>query len=387
MGARTLPVSLADIEAAAARLDGVAVRTPLLRLPCEGEVYVKPESLQRTGSFKFRGAFNALASTPFAAIERGVVADSSGNHAQGVAAAAALHGVPATIVMPENAAPVKVARTAAFGAEIVRCANSSEERQRVAAEIRDTRSLEYIPPVRRRADHRRPGDGGARDRAATFPSVATVVVCVGGGGLISGVSTAVKALCPNARVIGVEPELAADAQESLREGRIVTWPAADVTRTICDGVRTQALGELTFATIAALVDEIVTVPEEAVLEAMRWLALEAKLLVEPTAALTAGGAPSRAVRRRTGRWCSCVSGGNVDPALGCGRARRRAAVALSSVDRLPGAQLRVIAEQPFVEVVELAGAGDRRPCADALVVGWRAARRRACSRPSSSPSP
>ena len=356
MGARTLPVSLADIEAAAARLDGVAVRTPLLRLPGEGEVYVKPESLQRTGSFKFRGAFNALASTPFAAIERGVVADSSGNHAQGVAAAASLHGVPATIVMPENAAPVKVARTAAFGAEIVRCANSSEERQRVAA--RDPRhALTRVhPPVRRRTHHRRPGHGGARDRAG--PSrVATVVVCVGGGGLISGISTAVRALYPNARVIGVEPELAADAQESLREGRIVTWPAADVTRTICDGVRTQALGELTFATIAALVDEIVTVSEEAVLEAMRWLALEAKLLVEPTAALTLAALRAGAVVAADGPIVLAVSGGNVDPALAAAVLAGKRRSPARSVDRHPGAQFRVIAEQPLVEAVELAGAG------------------------------
>jgi threonine dehydratase len=290
------------------------VRTPLLRLPCEGEVYVKPESLQRTGSFKFRGAFNALASTPFAAIERGVVADSSGNHAQGVAAAAALHGVPATIVMPENAAPVKVARTAAFGAEIVRCANSSEERQRVAAEIRDRRSLEYVPPfddARIIAGQGTVGLEIARD----LPEVDTVVVCVGGGGLISGVSTAVKALCSGARVIGVEPELAADAQQSLREGHIVTWPAAAVTRTICDGVRTQALGELTFATMAALVDEIVTVSEEAVLEAMRWLALEAKLLVEPTAALTLAALRTGAVVLPDGPMVLVISGGNVDPSL------------------------------------------------------------------------
>jgi threonine dehydratase len=308
-----LPVSLADIEAAARRLDGVAVRTPLLRLPLDGEVYVKPESLQRTGSFKFRGAFNALASMPFEAIERGVVADSSGNHAQGVAAAAALHGVPATIVMPENAAPVKVARTAGWGAEIVRCANSSDERQRTAAEIRDARSLEYIPPfddVRIIAGQGTVGLEIARE----LPAIATVVVCIGGGGLISGVATAVKALCPGARVIGVEPELAADAQQSLREGRIVSWPAADVTRTICDGVRTQALGELTFTTIAALVDEIVTVPEAAVLEAMRWLALEAKLVVEPTGALTLAALKTGAVAI-DGPLVLVVSGGNVDPAL------------------------------------------------------------------------
>ncbi len=307
------PVSLADIESAARRLDAVAVRTPLLRLALEGEVYVKPESLQRTGSFKFRGAFNALASTPFAVIERGVVADSSGNHAQGVAAAASLLGIPATIVMPENAAPVKVARTARWGAEIVRCANSSDERRRVAAEISDARSLEYIPPfddVRIIAGQ---GTVGL-EVAQSLADVATIVVCVGGGGLISGIATAVKALLPSARVIGVEPELAADAQESLREGRIVSWPAEDVTRTICDGVRTQALGELTFATISALVDEIVTVSDDAVLDAMRWLALEAKLLVEPTGALTLAALQTGVVSIG-GPTVLVASGGNVDPAL------------------------------------------------------------------------
>ena len=128
------------------RLEGVAVRTPLLRLPLGDDLYVKPESLQRTGSFKFRGAYNALSSTPRERLANGVVADSSGNHAQGVAAAAALLGLRATIVMPDNAAPVKVARTAAWGAEIVRCASSSDERQRLAAELREERGLEYIPP-------------------------------------------------------------------------------------------------------------------------------------------------------------------------------------------------------------------------------------------------
>jgi threonine dehydratase len=291
----------------------VAVRTPLLRLPLDGDVYVKPESLQRTGSFKFRGAYNALVSTPFEKIERGVVADSSGNHAQGVAAAAALVGVPATIVMPENAAPVKVARTAAWGAEIVRCANSSDERQRVAAEIRDTHGLEYVPPFDDGRIIAGQGTVGL-EIAQALPDVRTVVVCIGGGGLVSGVATAVRALCPNARIVGVEPELAADAQQSLREGRIVTWPAADVTRTICDGVRTQALGELTFAIISALVDEIVTVPEAAVLEAMRWLAFEAKLLVEPTGALALAALQTGAVASE-GPTVLVVSGGNVDPAL------------------------------------------------------------------------
>jgi threonine dehydratase len=309
----SLPVTLADVEAAARRLDGVAFRTPLLRLPLGDDLYVKAESLQRTGSFKFRGAYNALSATPPAALEHGVVADSSGNHAQGVAAAAALLGVRATIVMPENAAPVKVARTAAWGAEIVRCANSGDERQRVAAELRERRALEYIPPF----DDLRiiAGQGTAGlELAQQLPELALVVVPVGGGGLISGVATAVKALCPEARVIGVEPELAADAQQSLREGRIVSWPAADVSRTICDGVRTQALGELTFAAVSALVDEIVTVSDEAVLGAMRRLALEAKLIVEPTGALTLAAVESGAVTV-DGPTALVVSGGNVDPAL------------------------------------------------------------------------
>ena len=306
-------MSLHEIEEAAQRLDGVAVHTPLLRLPVDEDVYIKPESLQRTGSFKFRGAYNALASTPFSRIERGVVADSSGNHAQGVAAAAALHGVPATIVMPANAAPVKVARTAAWGAEIVRCSDSTDERKRMAAAIRDERSLEYIPPfddVRIIAGQ---GTVGL-EIARALPDVTTVVVCIGGGGLVSGVATAVKALCPAARVIGVEPALAADAQESLRRGHIVSWDAADVTRTICDGVRTQEIGELNFAVISALVDEIVTVSEEAVIEAMRWLALEAKLVVEPTGALTLAALRTGAIAL-DGPTALVISGGNVDPAF------------------------------------------------------------------------
>ncbi len=317
----SLPVSLADIEAAARLLDGIAVRTPSLRLPFDGEVYVKPESLQRTGSFKFRGAYNALASTPRARIEVGVLADSSGNHAQGVAAAASLLGVPATIVMPENAVPLKVARTAAWGAEIVRCGNSSDERERAVAEIRAERGLEYIPPFDDARIIAGQGTVGL-EIVQSLADVATVVVPVGGGGLISGVATAVKALCPGARVIGVEPELAADACESLREGRIVRWPAEDVIRTVCDGVRAQALGELTFATISTLVDEIVTVPDEAVLEAMHWLALEAKLVVEPTGALTLAAVQTGAVAIG-GPTVLVVSGGNVDPALAASIIGRR----------------------------------------------------------------
>ena len=313
MSTSPLPVSIAEVEAAANRIAPLAVRTPLLRLAVDGEVHVKPESLQRTGSFKFRGALNALSSMPRERLARGVVADSSGNHAQGVAAAARLLGVSATIVMPENAVPLKVERTRALGAEIVRCGSSSGERERVAAELRDRRGLEYVPPfddVRIIAGQGTVGLELAQD----LPDVTTVVVCVGGGGLISGVATAVKALCPGARVIGVEPVLAADAQESLRTGARVRWSAEDVSRTVCDGVRTQQLGEITFEVISRLVDDIVTVDDDAVLDAMRWYAVEAKLMVEPTGALTLAALQTGAVVA-DGPTVLVASGGNADPAL------------------------------------------------------------------------
>ena len=227
--------------------------------------------------------------------------------------------------MPENAAPVKVERTARWGAEIVRCGNSSEQRRRAAAEIRDERGLEVHPAVRRPRIIAGQGTVGL-EIVSDLPEVATVVVCIGGGGLISGIATAVKTLRPGVRVVGVEPELAADAQASFREGRIVTWPAADVARTICDGVRSQALGQLTFASITALVDEIVTVSDDAVLDAMRWLALEAKLLVEPTGALTVAAALSGAVQPE-GPTVLVLSGGNASRrcSLACSKADAREA--------------------------------------------------------------
>ena len=308
-----MPVSLEDLQAAAERIQGVAIRTPLIHLPLDGEYFAKPENLQRTGSFKFRGAYNALASLSAEARARGVVADSSGNHAQGVAAAAKLLGIPATIVIPENAPPIKVERTRAWGAEIVRCPNPSDERMRVARELRDARNLEYIAPFDDARIIAGQGTSGL-EIAQDLPDVQNVLVCVGGGGLISGVAVAVKALCPNARVIGVEPELAADAQESFRTGHRVSWGADRVTRTICDGVRTQGIGELNFAVMTRLVDDIVTVSDEAVLDAMRWYALEAKLAVEPTGALTLAAVRSGAIKLE-GKSVLMISGGNFDPAL------------------------------------------------------------------------
>jgi threonine dehydratase len=307
-------VTLAAIRAAAERLRGITVRTPLVGFgPPADRRFLKAESLQPIGAFKLRGAYVAIASLRREALARGVITYSSGNHAQGVARAARLMGAPAVVVMPSDAPELKRERVAADGAEIVVVGTASDERQRVAEEIAARRGLAIIPPFD--DDRIIAGQGTVGlEISRDLSEVATVVVCVGGGGLISGIATAVKALCPGARVVGVEPELAADAQASFREGRIVTWPAAEVTRTICDGVRTQALGELTFASIAALVDEIVTVSDEDVLEAMRWLALEAKLLVEPTAALTLAALRTGAVVA-DGPVVLVVSGGNVDPAL------------------------------------------------------------------------
>ena len=200
---------------------------------------------------------------------KGVVADSSGNHAQGVACAAHLFGVPATIVIPKNAPPIKVARTRAWGAEIVRCENSSIDRERVCQAFVESHGYTRVPPF----DH--PwivaGQGTVGlEIAHDLPEVANVLVCVGGGGLLSGITTALRALCPDAQLIGVEPELAADARASLAAGRVERWDAALTTRTVADGVRTQNLGELPFALIQNRVAGIVTVSEADILAATRW---------------------------------------------------------------------------------------------------------------------
>jgi threonine dehydratase len=307
-----LPVSFEDVTAAAQRIAGQAVRTPLLRLPVAGEIYAKCENLQRTGSFKFRGAYNAVASLLERGGDvRGVVADSSGNHAQGVAAAAHLLGVKSCIVIPYNAPAIKVQRTAAWGAEVLRCPDASDERMAVAMQIRDDRGWAYIAPFDNADVIAGQGTAGL-EICEDLRDVETVLVCVGGGGLLSGIVTAVKSVAPNARVIGVEPELAADAQESFRSGRRVSWDASLVTRTVCDGVRTQGIGALNFQIISALVDDIVTVPEAAILTAMRFYALEAKLAVEPTGALTLAALQSGAVQAQ-GKTVCLVSGGNFDP--------------------------------------------------------------------------
>lgn len=310
-------VTLADIRAAAERLRGIAIRTPLVAFgPPEARRYLKAESLQPIGAFKLRGAYVAVASLSAEALARGVITYSSGNHAQGVARAARLLGAPAVVVMPSDAPAVKRDRVAADGAEIVVVGTASDERQRVAEEIAAQRGLAVIPPFD--DDRIIAGQGTVGlEIAEDLPDLAVVLVPVGGGGLASGVATAIKALRPGARVIGVEPELAADAHESLERGQIVAWPADLVSRTIADGTRTQALGARTFAHLRAHLDSIVTVSEAEIAAGVRLAAERSRLVVEPSGALGIAAMAFRGAElgldRVGGSVVAIVSGGNVDP--------------------------------------------------------------------------
>jgi threonine dehydratase len=316
-GAPAPLVDLAAIRRAAATLHGVAARTPLVPLGDPARRHLlKAESLQPIGAFKIRGAYNAAASLAPEERARGLITYSSGNHAQGVARAARLLGVPAVIVMPENAPAIKRDRVLADGAEVVTVGNASAERETVARRLAAERGLALIPPYD--DDRIIAGQGTCGlEIAEDLPDLAAVLVPVGGGGLASGVAAAVKAVRPRARVIGVEPALAADARDSLARGEIVAWSAADVSRTIADGTRTQALGVRTFAHLRALLDGIVVVDEDEIAAAVRIVAEEARLVVEPSGALGIAAlrfhAREAGLEDAAGPVVCVVSGGNVDP--------------------------------------------------------------------------
>lgn len=310
-------VGLDRIRAAAGLLRGVTARTPLVAFgdPARGQL-LKAESLQPIGAFKLRGAYVAVASLGPDELRRGVITYSSGNHAQGVARAARLLGCAAVVVMPEDAPAIKRTRVLADGAEVVIVGAASSERQAVAERLAAERGLTIIPPFD--DDRIIAGQGTCGlEIAEDVEDLGLVLVPVGGGGLASGVAAAVKALRPAARVIGVEPELAADASESLVLGRIVEWSAADVSRTIADGTRTQALGIRTFAHLRALLDGIVTVSEAEIAAAVRLAAEEARLVVEPSGALAIAAlrfhADEMGLALIRGAVVGVVSGGNVDP--------------------------------------------------------------------------
>jgi threonine dehydratase len=310
-------VGIDAIRAAATTLHGVATRTPLVAFGRpEARQFLKAESLQPIGAFKIRGAYVAVASLTEEERRRSVITYSSGNHAQGVARAARLLGARAVVVMPSDAPSLKKARVEADGAQVIVVGTSSEERQAVAEELAAERGLSIIPPFD--DDRIIAGQGTVGlEIAEDLPDVAAVLVPIGGGGLASGVAAAIKALVPSARVVGVEPELAADARQSLREGRIVRWPAADVSRTIADGTRTTAIGQRNFAHLSRLLDDIVTVSELEIAAGVRLAAEESRLVVEPSGALTvaalAFGSVEAGLAGIDGPIVAVVSGGNIDP--------------------------------------------------------------------------
>jgi threonine dehydratase len=316
-------VNLKTIRAAAQRIAGVAVKTPLVRAPFEGaagrgfgrEIWLKAESFQPIGSFKLRGAANKILQLTRDEIARGVITYSSGNHAQGVAYAAREVGAKAVIVMPSNAPAIKRAATLALGAEVVDVGLASSERLAKAEELIRAHGYVVVPPY----DDEQIIAGQATcglEIVETLPEVDLVLSPVSGGGLLSGTATAVKLLRPETKVFGVEPELAGDTAESFRTGRIVTWPAELTSRTIADGLRTQSVGERNFAHIRAYVDGIITVTEAEIRAAMRAIVATARLVPEPSGAVTTAALLFHQAELPPYRNAvAVVSGGNVDPRM------------------------------------------------------------------------
>jgi threo-3-hydroxy-L-aspartate ammonia-lyase len=309
-------VSIDEIRAAAERLDGIATRTPLIEFPLlEPRLLVKPESLQPTGSFKVRGAYAAISAIPAAERSRGVAAHSSGNHAQAVAYAAALLGIPATVVIPSSAPAVKVAAARGYGATIVTSEPSLAARIAAADELVARHGYTLIPPFDDRAVIAGQGTIGL-EIAADCPDADLVLCPVSGGGLVSGIAAAIAAACPRAKVVGVEPALAADARDSFRQRRRVAWPAAKTQRTIADALRVEQVGELPMRHLLSQVHDIVTVTEDEIREAMRRLAVQARLVAEPGGAVAVAAALFRRPELPAARTSVAVlSGGNADPAL------------------------------------------------------------------------
>ncbi len=331
-------VTLDDIRAAQARLMGIAVRTPLFEwtgASDQRKLFLKLENLQPIGAFKLRGAYNKVASLSDAERRLGVISYSSGNHAQGVAYAARALGVKAIIVMPGNAPKNKLDATAALGAEIVTVGPGSEERRQRAEQLAAEHGYVIVPPYNDEKIIAGQGTVGL-EILEDLPSVETVLVPVGGGGLISGISAAIKLSNPErsqpklgqpqlsqpqlsrpqVKVIGVEPVLASDAQASLCAGRIVSFPAEQVSQTLADGLRTQSIGAINFEHIRAYVDDIVSVTEDEIREAVRALSANPKTLAEPSGAVAtaaflfhADELPDTKIN------VAVISGGNIDPKL------------------------------------------------------------------------
>lgn len=311
----TLPISYDDVRAAAQRLTGIAHRTPTAisrtaNRRTGAELFFKCENLQRMGAFKFRGAYNALAQFTPEQRRAGVVAFSSGNHAQAIALSARLLDMPATIVMPTDAPQVKVAATKEYGAQVQLYDRYREDREAIGHALAEQRGMTLIPPF----DHPHviAGQGtAALELIEEIGSLDLLLVCVGGGGLISGCAIAAKQRLPQCRVIGVEPEAGNDVQQSLRRGEIVR---IDTPETIADGAQTQQAGRLTFSVIKALVDDVLTVTDSQLVTTMRFFAERMKLVVEPTGCLAAAAPLEGVIDVRGQRVGVVISGGNIDVA-------------------------------------------------------------------------
>jgi threo-3-hydroxy-L-aspartate ammonia-lyase len=302
-----------DVAAAAMRLAGHAHRTPVLTSrtiddELDASVYFKCENFQRMGAFKFRGAFNALSCFDAAQRRAGVVAFSSGNHAQAIALSARLLGMPATIVMPRDAPAAKVAATRGYGGEVVLYDRYTDDREAIGRRLAEQRGMTLIPPY----DHPHVIAGQGTAAKELFDEIGpldALFVCLGGGGLLSGTALATRRLSPSTRLYGVEPEAGNDGQRSFRTGAIVH---IETPQTIADGAQTQHLGELTFEIIRRDVNDILTATDAELVEAMRFFATRMKMIVEPTGCL------GFAAARRLGRSLAgqrigiLVSGGNVD---------------------------------------------------------------------------
>jgi len=316
----SLPVTYTDIEAASQRLAGVGNRTPVITSKTVNEltkaqVFFKCENFQRTGSFKFRGAYNALAQLSEAQKQQGVLTYSSGNHAQAIALSGKLLGIATTIVMPQDAPEVKLAATRGYGAQVILYDRATTTREQLAQQLASDRQLTIIPPY----DHPQiiAGQGtAAKELLEEVPQLDLLLVCCGGGGLLSGCAIATKnkpnttnSPSSNLRVIGVEPEQADDAKRSFYSKKLQTVHNPD---TIADGARTPSLGKFTFPLVLHYVDDMVTVSEAAILRTMFFLWERLKIVVEPTGALAASALLEGALTIPEARIGVIISGGNVD---------------------------------------------------------------------------
>ena len=310
-----LPVSYADVVAASFRIAGIAHRTPVLTSRHADSIsgatlYFKCENFQRMGAFKFRGGYNAIAALSAPDRARGVVAFSSGNHAQAIALGAQLQGVKATIVMPLDAPRVKLDATRGYGAEVITYDRFKEDREIVAARVASERGLVSIPPFNHRDVIAGQGTA-AKELIEDAGLLDVLVVCLGGGGLLSGCALAAHALSPDCKIFGVEPAAGDDFQQSFRSGKRVTIA---VPNTIADGAQTTCPGDLTFPIVCALADDIVTVTDDELIATMKFFASRMKIVVEPTGCLAAAAVLGGKVDVRGKRVGIIVSGGNVDPA-------------------------------------------------------------------------